>query len=57
MISTRQHQRQPPPKDSTLMTLDEYLAQIEAQWLEGIEAKDQDLFDEESLFEECCSID
>ena len=39
------------------MTLDEYLAQIEAQWLEGIEAKDQDLFDEESLFEECCSID
>jgi hypothetical protein len=39
------------------MTLDEYLAKIEAQWIEEIEAKENDFFDEESLFEECCPID
>ena len=44
-------------KDAPIMTLDEYLAQIEAQWLERIEAKGNEFFDEESLFEECCPID
>jgi hypothetical protein len=39
------------------MTIDEYMAQIEAQWIEEIEAKENDFFDEESLFEECYSID
>ena len=44
-------------KDAPIMTLDEYLAQIEAQWLERIEAKGNEFFDEESLFEECYPID